>query len=217
MNAAEDILRGAYDLHVHCAPDVVPRSDDLASLAGAACAAGMAGIVLKNHNTSTLGEATALNVLTEGPTHFYAALALNPAVGGINPAAVRAALRAGVRFIFMPTLSSAHQVAVGMRPSEDGAAEIDPADKTSLSVLDAAGELSPNTRRVCELVAEYDGVLATGHLSPRESLVLLATARDVGVKRTVVTHASQTVPGMSVEEQHRCAELGAFIEHSFLA
>lgn len=33
----------------------------------------------------------------------------------------------------------------------------------------------------------------------------------------VVTHASQAVPGMSIEDQQRAVALGAMIEHCFLA
>ena len=43
----DSLLRGAFDLHVHCSPDVVPRAQDVYDLAKAASDAGMAGVGLK--------------------------------------------------------------------------------------------------------------------------------------------------------------------------
>jgi hypothetical protein len=51
-------LSGGYDVHVHCAPDVVARAQDLIELAEAMRLAGMAGAVIKDHTTSTAGRAT---------------------------------------------------------------------------------------------------------------------------------------------------------------
>ena len=51
----QSLLKEAYDLHVHCSPDVVPRAQDIYDLAVAASEAGMAGIGLKDHTTSTVG------------------------------------------------------------------------------------------------------------------------------------------------------------------
>ncbi|NRA40136.1 MAG: cytosolic protein, partial [Planctomycetes bacterium] len=113
MNDIKKLLSGAYDIHVHCAPDTVPRSENLNSLFMSANEAGLAGIVIKDHNTSTVGRVMALNTLVTSSCVFYAALALNHAVGGINPAAARAALRAGTSIIYMPTNSSAHQYCLG--------------------------------------------------------------------------------------------------------
>ena len=47
------MIPGSFDLHVHCAPDVRPRKMTALQLARAAKSAGMAGLLLKNHDTST--------------------------------------------------------------------------------------------------------------------------------------------------------------------
>jgi hypothetical protein len=55
------MIPGSIDLHVHCAPDVRPRKMTALELARAAKLAGMRGVVLKNHETSTTAlAATAL-------------------------------------------------------------------------------------------------------------------------------------------------------------
>ena len=51
------LLRGAYDCHVHCGPDVIVRAQDVTALAESAAQAGLAGVVLKNHAGSTTGVA----------------------------------------------------------------------------------------------------------------------------------------------------------------
>jgi predicted metal-dependent phosphotriesterase family hydrolase len=67
------------------------------------------------------------------------------------------------------------------------------------------------------LVAQYDAVLATGHIAPHETLRLLQEARRRGVRRMLVTHASEIVPGMSVDQQREAVSCGAFVEHCLLA
>jgi hypothetical protein len=44
-----ELLRGAYDCRVHAAPDVVPRAQDWLDVGEAARAAGLAGLVNKDH------------------------------------------------------------------------------------------------------------------------------------------------------------------------
>jgi Family of unknown function (DUF6282) len=50
---ARELLRGAYDTHVHVAPDVVQRKIDDVSLARELEQLGMDGVVLKSHYGST--------------------------------------------------------------------------------------------------------------------------------------------------------------------
>ena len=48
MDAAE-LLKGAYDLHVHSGPDVMPRKLDDLELAERIQKSGMKGYVIKSH------------------------------------------------------------------------------------------------------------------------------------------------------------------------
>src|SRR6056297_3385649 len=106
----EPLLRDAYDLHVHCSPDVVPRAQDMFDLAVAAKAAEMAGIGLKDHTTSTVGRCHALNRQFPGGPRFFSSIALNPPVGGLNPAAVEAALASGADMVYFPTYAARHHI-----------------------------------------------------------------------------------------------------------
>lgn len=209
-------LRGAYDLHVHAAPDVVPRAQDLFELAHDAHRAGMAGIVLKDHVTSTVGAAYVLNRMRPNGPRFYSSLVLNPPVGSLNPAAVEAALRAGAAFIFFPTYGARHHVKILGLGAPPGDFPLPKGEFAGVTIWNDGGELRDEVMTILELIAENDAVLATGHLSPEESLALLAAASRCGVRRKIVTHASEIVPGMTVGQQRQAAELGAKIEHCFL-
>ena len=209
-----DLLRGAFDLHVHCSPDVVTRAQDAVDLAEAAHRAGMAGIGLKDHTTSTIGLCCTLSQrYSQGP-RFFSSVDLNPPVGGLNPAAVEVALAAGVDIVYLSTYSAAHHIDV-LGP------EVTPVPHPStgperLRVADDQGALPSAVGRIVELVASHDAVLATGHVSPPEALAVLTFARECGVSRMVVTHASPAVPNMSVDDQQVAIQLSALIEHSFL-
>ena len=50
---ARTLLRGAYDTHIHVAPDVVERIVDDVTLARRFATLGMDGFILKSHYTST--------------------------------------------------------------------------------------------------------------------------------------------------------------------
>ena len=58
-----ELLKGTYDLHVHTAPDVVPRKCSDVQLAERMRAAGMAGGAIKSHYLDTAGRAGILREL----------------------------------------------------------------------------------------------------------------------------------------------------------
>ncbi|MGA8716477.1 MAG: DUF6282 family protein, partial [Solirubrobacteraceae bacterium] len=89
---ARELLRGAFDTHMHISPDVVERIIDDVSLARKFQELGMAGFVLKSHYGSTAERAAVVRAAVPG-VHVLGAIALNRAVGGINPLAVEIAAR----------------------------------------------------------------------------------------------------------------------------
>ena len=92
-------LEGAYDIHVHAAPELFPRIGDAVDFARAARAAGMAGLVFKAHHESTVTRAyhTALQV---PGIELYGGIVLNEFVGGVNPPAVAASPGARLPLVF---------------------------------------------------------------------------------------------------------------------
>lgn len=211
------LLHGAYDLHVHCAPDVIPRAQDLLELAADAQRAGLAGVGIKDHTTSTAGRVYALNRLYPTAPHFYSYLVLNPPVGGLNPHAVEAALHGGVDLICFPTYAARHQIRVRGTDGFVAAYPRPGADYQGIAILYDDGTIRPEVVEIVDLIAAHDAVLTTGHLSPAESLALLSLAHERGVRRLVVNHASERVPDMAIALQRQAAACGAFVEHCLLA
>ena len=61
----------------------------------------------------------------------------------------------------------------------------------------------PELKTILELIRDYDAVLGTAHISPEESFTVVEAARNLGVKKIVVTHPEWWVVDMSVEDQIR--------------
>lgn len=211
------LLEGAYDIHIHAAPDLIPRAMDLRQLCSEAERAGMAGILLKDHCTSTVGRVAALNLLSRGNCRFYSALALNPPVGSLNPTAVEAALRAGTDVIYFPTYGAAHHIGIWGAGKPPTAFPLPEKHFAGTFIIDEENALKPEVMDILKLIADHNAVLATGHISAKESLILLRQAKKLAVKRMLVTHASESVPAFTVDQQKEAIELGALIEHSFFA
>jgi len=211
------LLEGAYDIHVHASPDVIPRAMDVIQIAKAAIEKKMAGLLLKDHTTTTTGRVYVLNHLLKGTCRFFSSLALNPPVGFVNSSAVESALRSGTDIIYFPTYGAENHIkkwGLGKPPT---AFPVSKDDKKGFSLLDEMGKVKHDINAILKLIARYDAVLGTGHLSPVESLELVKHAKKAGVKRIVVTHASESVVDMEPDQQKEAANMGAMIEHCFFA
>jgi hypothetical protein len=196
-----------FDLHVHAAPDVLPRLGDDRQTLHWYAEAGFTGCVLKGHYDATVGRAAAAGAGLD--LTVYGGQALNQHVGGINPTAVAAALAMGARVIWMPTVDAHTQHAAGLFRLCGARSELSDATY-AIPPLDWSAE--QRVRQVLALIAEADAVLATGHLSVAEVAWLLPEARSAGVRRLLLTHPSYTVPAMSPTEARELADQGAYAE-----
>jgi len=206
---AARLLEGAVDTHVHTSPDLVPRKLDDIEAARQARDAGMAALVLKNHFFSTALRASLVESL-EPEVRIIGSIVLNQPMGGINPWAVEAAARAGVKVVWMPTAHAEnqldHEAQPGGRPHR--AAMTLPGRDARVRVFDSNGNPTPETEAVLEIVRDRGMLLATGHLSPDEVDRLTARAVEVGVRKVVATHPDLPSIDMPVALQQRLAERG---------
>jgi Family of unknown function (DUF6282) len=194
-------VAGAIDVHVHGYPDDRPRSIHAIDVAKLARSRGMRAIVLKNHYESTAGTAYLVRQVVPD-IEVFGGIALNRTVGGINAAAVEHMTRLSGgwgRVVWMPTFDAENQV----RYSKE--------NRPFVSVS-RNGELLPEVKTVLGVIAKHGLVLATGHSSPAEGLMLLREARQQGVRQTIVTHATFQPVLMNVSQLKEAASLGAFIE-----
>jgi hypothetical protein len=201
QSAESDVLAGAVDIHVHTSPDDRPRALDALEAARQAKARGMRAIVLKNHYESTAGPVYLVRLVVPG-IEVFGGIDLNLTVGGINPAAVEHMTRVSGgwgRIVWMPTFDAENQVRFSR-------------EQRPFVPVSRGGELLPEVRQVIGLIAKHGLVLATGHSSPQEVLLLLQEARRQGVQRMVVTHAMNAPVQMTVPQMQEAARLGAYIE-----
>jgi len=221
--AAWEALQGAYDLQVHVAPDVIERRIDDLDLAKEFLSRGLRGFVLKSHYLPTAERAKVVTKAVPGIA-AYGAITLNHSVGGLNPVAVELAGRCGCKIVWMPTVDAANETAGRVDgPSaklpfwakiqrELAATGISPAP---ISVVDGSGKLTDAARLCLELIGKYNMILATGHLGRVEIFALVKTAREMGLKRVLVTHAEFPSQNLTAAEQQELAQMGALIEHCF--
>jgi hypothetical protein len=223
-DAARELVRGAYDLHVHIAPDVMRRRITDLELARRFLDVGLAGFALKSHYVPTAERAAVVNAAVPG-IDAIGAITLNASVGGMNPLAVEIAARSGARIVWLPTVDAAnHRAAHGTMPPDAApplwlALQEELAAKgmqpPEVAVVDAHGRPLPQTRDVLRLIAEHDMVLATGHLGREEIFAVTVLAFEVGVRHVVVTHPDFPYQRLSAGEQLHLAKLGALLERTF--
>ncbi len=210
---ARELLCGTADLHIHAAPDVVPRLLDDFALARAAAEADMAAIVLKSHHMLTADRAQiAQRAFPE--LRIFGGLALNvPACGGLNSEAVKVAIRLGAKIIWLPTLSAANHIA-GIKTKVTGNLGLmsQGFKPQPVPVLDEAGVVKPELLEILHLIAGADIILATGHLSVPEIRKVVDAAVAAGVRKILVNHPELWLIGMSIGEQCELAAKGAMLE-----
>src|SRR5581483_3970918 len=221
--AAWEAIRGGYDLQVHVYPDVIKRRIDDVGLAQEFLQHGLKGFVLKSHYLSTAERAQVVCRAVPG-IEAYGAITLNHAVGGLNPVAVEIAGRSGAKIVWMPTVDADNETAGRVGGPEKklpfwaeiqrelAALGISP---PPLTVLDDKGNVNEPARRCMELIGKHDMILATGHLGRKEIFALVRAARDMKVKKVLVTHAEFPSQNLTADEQVELANHGAVIEHCF--
>jgi hypothetical protein len=202
------LLQGAIDVHLHIDPDTDTSSVDAVDIARMKFARtqGIRGFVIKNHHETTASVAYLIRKEIPG-VEAFGGIVLNRSQGGINPAMVEY-IATGIkghpgRMVWMPTYDSENAV----RRSNDP-------NRPFVRVVQQ-GELLPEVKEVIGLIATHGLVLATGHLSPEEGLLVVREGRRQGVKHMIVTHPMDAGVFMNEAQMREAAKLGAFLEFDF--
>lgn len=207
-------MAGASDLHCHPYPDLFPRLADDFDIAMAARDAGLRAIMLKCHHENTVSRAYLVQRIVP-EIRIFGGVVLNSYVGGINVAAVEAALRLGGREVWMPTVDAGYHAEVhggtgGYESQSGGRSQAE-----GIWLTDNSGKLKPDVLQVLELMAKYGAILGTSHISPREIVTLVREARKMGVEKIVVTHPFFKVPNLDIPTLTEIARLGAMPEFGY--
>ncbi len=198
-----DELNGTIDLHVHAASRGEAQYFDALTIAQNAAQAGGRAVLLKSHWAATVELARAAETACPG-VRVFGSLVMNAQAGGLDPAAVEAALAASAREIWMPTITAAHDMQVKGLPGN------------GITILDEGGNIIPTVYEILSLIARHNAILGTGHLSIPEIKSLVGAARAAGVRRILITHPELPVVAVPLEVQLELRGEGLYFERCFL-
>jgi hypothetical protein len=224
MGLSDPALIGAIDIHLHVDPDTptganneLVRVVSVIQMARVAKESGMRGFVHKTH-TSTASAAMALLARQEVPgVEVFGRFAQNFATGGINIAAADqfSQITGGWgRIVEMPTRDSLTSWQGIEQRGKDNRTWMQwlPANSPKYVAVSKDGKLLPE---VVDLIAKLatmntansNGplVLATGHATPEEHLLLAREGRKQGLQ-VLATHP------YDIPQLEEIARTGAFIE-----
>ena len=208
------MISGVADLHVHGAPSLVERHGFDHEVLGAHGAVGVDFAVLKAHEGSTVERAVLAGQrdAAAGVT-VVGGIVLNSPVGGANPDAVEVAARLGGRVVWMPTVSAPAHIASASSPELSVHRDL---AFRQVDVLDDSGALLPAWQDVLDVVAAHDLVLASGHLTCGQALVLFRAAKAAGVTRMLLNHPRMPFLEWDDAAAPEFAELGVVLELGIL-
>jgi hypothetical protein len=223
QSTIDGLLEGAFDTHVHSAPDVLPRKFNDLELAQRFKARRMAGFVLKSHYICTADRATLVNQVVP-EIQAFGAIALNNSVGGLNPLALDIAGRLGTKVCWLPSVDNANELEAIAGQRDESKLPYWMSIAREMRALGIAGsflsvtedgKVTQATRQCLEIIAKHDMVLATSHIRPAEVLPVVQAAKAAGVKRIVITHPEFPTTLLSIEQQQELARLGVYFERCF--
>ena len=213
---ARELVRGAYDLHVHVEPDLAKRRIDDLALAHRCVELGLAGFVLKSHYVPTAERAAVVRASVPG-IDALGAIALNAGVGGLNAQAVEIAARGGARIVWLPTVDSENEASEdGPKPAKQPVWQKIQDEFVAAGVAGGPVPVSPSALEpVLRVIARHQLVVATGHLGRGEIAMAVEAALTAGVAHVLVTHPDYPTQGVPIADQVVLADKGAILERCF--
>ncbi|MEM7336631.1 MAG: DUF6282 family protein [Chloroflexota bacterium] len=219
---ARELVKEAYDMHIHSGPDVIQRIGHDIEIAEKFREVGLGGFVIKSHYSSTAGRAALAREMVSD-VKVMGAICLNQAIGGMNALAVEMAAREGTKVVWFPTVDAENEP-VGRQAPVPGAnipfwahmqhqLRREGVFSEAVKVVDEEMNLLPEVTAVLRSIAKHDLILATAHLSRDEIFAVVDAALDAGVKRITITHPEFPTQNLSPVDQAALAERGAFLEH----
>jgi len=215
------IIKSAIDLHFHIGPEIIPRKFNNVEELIKNIKGKLNGIVLKNHfypTTPFINETK-----NNSKLKIIGSIVLNNSVGGLNSDAIYAAsiLSSKPIIVWFPTISAKnflektkYEIAPEWVNKKDFKARLSKS-VNGIYILDQEGNLSKETAEVLQAIKKTNSILATGHISSKETKKLIKKAINIGVKKIVITHPIYQKINMSINDQISLAKKGCFIESCY--
>jgi len=215
----KDIVKQAIDIHVHIGPEIIPRKYTIEQLIKEE-QGKIGGFVLKNHFYPTTPFIR--KVKPSDKLRLFGSIVLNSAVGGLNPEAIYAAnlIANSPIMVWFPTIhaenflkQSKYEIAPEWVKKKGFQARL--ARDVKSVVVTKNKKLTQEAIYVLRVIKKCNGVLATGHISWEESMILINKAIKMGIPKIVVTHPIYQKISMPINIQKDLAQKGCFIEQSY--
>ncbi|MDS0256515.1 hypothetical protein ApAK_02290 [Thermoplasmatales archaeon AK] len=218
-----NLLKGAFDFHVHTSPDVMQRSIDDIDLARKMRDIGMGGFIIKSHHSTSYGRAKLVSKIVEG-VQVFGGISLNNSIGGLNPQAVDVAGRMGAKMIWFPTVDAYNEkdkfldkenkklpywATIQRELYEKGML------RAPIKAVDESGKLLPEVDEILDLIRDYGMIMATGHLSVAESIMVIKRAKQRGVDKIVVTHPEFPTTNFTISQQKDLLQYKVYFERCY--
>ncbi|WP_185900169.1 DUF6282 family protein [Campylobacter sp. MIT 99-7217] len=208
-NKEESLLKGVSDIHIHAAPDSKERLSNELAIAKEAKEAGYKSICFKSNDFSCHDRAFIINeILGKSDFKCFGSLVLNYTTGDkLNVFAVEKALATTGGFcrqIWLPTAAAAYQE------------KMHKTGRKGIAVLDEHEKPLKESMQILHLCKDANIALASGHCSPRESLILAEYAKKIKFEKFIITHANSLIWTMSKDKIKKACDLGAWVEYCVL-
>lgn len=209
-----EILNGIIDMHVHNGPSTASRKYNTAEFCIEADKVGFKAFITKDHYFPSCMTAIQTNSILDGKvkTKAYGSLILNNSVGGITLKAVDAACAMDVKYISLPTLSSANHIEFYKGKKFPGESESMTIEEKPIDFIDEKGNLTPEIEALLKYLStkEFAPILATGHGSKEEIDAVVNRGAELGVK-ILLNHPYY---GFDAQTKYveQWAKLGAYVE-----
>lgn len=214
------MIRHAIDLHVHIGPEIIPRRYTNGEHIITELSGRIGGVALKNHFFSTVPTVAAI----KSTMTIVGSVVLNNFVGGLNPDAIYAAstLAKSTFIVWFPTISA--KQFLDKSEWEVSPEWVDPRipfiarmakNIRGIQIISEKKRLTLNTIKVLTSIKKTNAILATGHISWRESKELIKSAANMGINKIIITHPIYQRINMPIAIQRELTKYGAKIEHSW--
>ncbi len=210
-------LEGTIDLHVHGHPDCSDRLLTDLEVTAQAKAVKMRAIMLKCHVSPTADRAETAQKAVGGGIEVFGMICLNPAVGGLNPSAVKSAIKTGIKAVWMPSMWAENHAQYVRRARKKMGYEtigIEFPEKGE-TIISENGKIKPDVLEILKMVGENDLMLSTGHLALHEAHLLLDEANKFGIKKLLVHTVNYYVMNYPLDDLRKMVDKGALLEFGF--
>ncbi len=210
----KNIVRDAIDIHVHIGPEIIPRKYTVQQLINFE-SGKIGGFVLKNHFYPTTPFIKELE--NKKNLKIFGSIVLNNSVGGLNPEVIFSTAYMTDRpfFVWFPTINARNFL-------DKSEYEIAPEWVNEKNFIARKAKyikpvklLKKKVIEVLKAIKKCKAILATGHISWKETMRLINNARKIGVNKIVVTHPIYQRINMPINKQIILAKKGCYIEQCY--